>query len=71
MGDEYQELLRESWVWMFDRFLPYPFQNNIKFLPKEVVLQKQHMEVSFGFTAVGALLALAATGLSLAWNRYS
>ena len=39
MGDEYQELLRESWVWMFDRFLPYPFQNNIKFLPKEVVLE--------------------------------
>ena len=39
MGDEYQELLRESWVWMFDRFLPYPFQNNIKFLPREVVLE--------------------------------
>ena len=39
MGDDYQELLRESWVWMFDRFLPYPFQNNIKYLPKEVVLE--------------------------------
>lgn len=39
IGDEYQELLRESWVWMFDRFLPYPFQNNIKFLPKAVVLE--------------------------------
>ena len=39
MGEDYQELLRESWVWMFDRFLPYPFQNNIKFLPKEVVLE--------------------------------
>jgi len=39
MGDEYQELLRESWVWMFDRFLPYPFQNNIKYLPKDVVLE--------------------------------
>ncbi len=39
MGDEYQELVRESWVWMFDRFLPYPFQNNIKFLPREVVLE--------------------------------
>jgi UDP-galactopyranose mutase len=39
MGDEYQELMRESWVWMFDRFLPYPFQNNIKYLPKEVVLE--------------------------------
>jgi UDP-galactopyranose mutase len=39
LGDEYQELKRESWVWMYDRFLPYPFQNNIKYLPKEVVLE--------------------------------
>ena len=39
LGDEYQLLRREAWVWMFDRFLPYPFQNNIKYLPKEVVLE--------------------------------
>ncbi|MFL5600999.1 MAG: protoporphyrinogen/coproporphyrinogen oxidase [Gemmatimonadaceae bacterium] len=39
MKDEYQELLRESWVWMCDRFLPYPFQNNIKYLPREIVLE--------------------------------
>ena len=39
LGDEYQLLLRESWVWMCDRFLPYPFQNNIKYLPKDVVLE--------------------------------
>lgn len=26
---------RESWVWMRDRFIPYPFQNNIRRLPKE------------------------------------
>lgn len=39
MGNEYQELVRESWVWLMDRFLPYPFQNNIKFLPPEVVLE--------------------------------
>ena len=39
MGDEYQELLRESWVWMEDRFLPYPFQNNIKYLSRETVLE--------------------------------
>ena len=38
LGNEFQELKRESWVWMFDRFLPYPFQNNIKYLPSEVVL---------------------------------
>ena len=34
---DYQELQREAWVWMCDLFLPYPFQNNIKFLPKPVV----------------------------------
>src|ERR687886_1168632 len=39
MGDDYQELLREAWVWMCGRFLPYPFQNNIKYLPPEVVLE--------------------------------
>lgn len=26
---------RESWVWMRDRFIPYPFQNNIHRLPPE------------------------------------
>jgi protoporphyrinogen oxidase len=25
---------RESWVWMKGRFVPYPFQNNIRYLPK-------------------------------------
>ena len=39
VGDEYQELLRESWVWIEDRFIPYPFQNNIKYLSKETVFE--------------------------------
>ncbi|HEY6221940.1 MAG TPA: FAD-dependent oxidoreductase [Candidatus Eisenbacteria bacterium] len=39
LGDEYQELMREAWVWIMDRFLPYPFQNNIKDLPPEAVLK--------------------------------
>ena len=26
---------RESWVWMRDRFIPYPFQNNIRHLPAD------------------------------------
>ncbi|MFL5606394.1 MAG: protoporphyrinogen/coproporphyrinogen oxidase, partial [Gemmatimonadaceae bacterium] len=39
LGDEYQLLVRESWVWMCERFLPYPFQNNIKYLPKEIVYE--------------------------------
>lgn len=28
---------RESWAWMHDRFVPYPVQNNIRHLPKEVM----------------------------------
>ena len=27
---------REAWVWMQDRFIPYPMQNNIHHLPKEI-----------------------------------
>jgi protoporphyrinogen oxidase len=26
---------RESWVWMKNTFVPYPFQNNIRYLPKD------------------------------------
>lgn len=26
---------RESWIWMRERFIPYPFQNNIRYLPRE------------------------------------
>src|SRR5206468_660651 len=29
MGDQYSTLNREAWVWMENRFIPYPFQNNI------------------------------------------
>lgn len=55
MGSDYQELQREAWVWMFNRWLPYPFQNNIKYLPKPVILecitglieaQKQPLDIS-------------------------
>ncbi|MDX1960779.1 MAG: FAD-dependent oxidoreductase [Leptospiraceae bacterium] len=28
---------RESWVWMEDRFVPYPFQNNIRYLKPETM----------------------------------
>jgi Ca-activated chloride channel family protein len=38
-------------------------------LPQQVVLQKQRHEVSSTFVAAGVLLALAAIGLSLLWNR--
>ncbi len=37
--DGWLEHERESWVWMKDRFVPYPFQNNIRYLPAESVLR--------------------------------
>ncbi|MCB2156639.1 FAD-dependent oxidoreductase [bacterium] len=30
---------REAWVWMRDRFIPYPFQNNIRYLPREEMIE--------------------------------
>jgi protoporphyrinogen oxidase len=31
--------MRESWIWMFDRWVPYPLQNNIRYLPADVLLE--------------------------------
>src|SRR5258707_7649708 len=39
LGDNYTEIMREAWVWMMDRFIPYPFQNNIRYLPEEAMLE--------------------------------
>src|SRR4051812_44376208 len=33
LGDSYTEIMRESWIWIAGRYVPYPFQNNIKYLP--------------------------------------
>lgn len=30
---------RESWVWILNRFVPYPFQNNIRHLPPNVLYE--------------------------------
>ena len=35
---DYDEHMREAWVWLRDRFIPYPFQNNIHRLPTSVFL---------------------------------
>ncbi len=35
MQGEYLSHEREAWVWIYDRFIPYPFQNNIHRLPKD------------------------------------
>ncbi len=36
MQGEYFTHERESWVWIHDRFVPYPFQNNIHRLPPKI-----------------------------------
>jgi protoporphyrinogen oxidase len=35
MGTDYQNNMRECWLRMFDAWVPYPFQNNIRYLPKQ------------------------------------
>jgi protoporphyrinogen oxidase len=39
MGKDYQLNNRECWVRMFDTWVPYPFQNNIRYLPKQVTYE--------------------------------
>jgi protoporphyrinogen oxidase len=38
LGDQWEDHVRESWIWMRERFIPYPFQHNIWHLPPEDVL---------------------------------
>jgi protoporphyrinogen oxidase len=39
LGHEVHECVRESWiVWGDNSWVPYPFQNNLRYLPKEVQL---------------------------------
>ena len=33
LGGEWLHHERQAWVWMRERFIPYPFQNNIRYLP--------------------------------------
>lgn len=35
LGDSWVEHVRESWVWIRNRWVPYPFQNNIWRLPED------------------------------------
>lgn len=51
LGDQWLEHMREAWIWMRERFIPYPLQNNIHLLPHEDFLR-----------CVYGLRALAARG---------
>jgi protoporphyrinogen oxidase len=35
---DYDQHVREAWVWLLDRFVPYPFQNNIHRLPPDAFI---------------------------------
>lgn len=35
LDGDYDEHMREAWIWLHDRFVPYPLQNNIHRLPKD------------------------------------
>ncbi len=39
LGEDVLRHQRESWVWLMDRFIKYPFQNNFHFLPGEITLE--------------------------------
>ena len=39
LGDETVEHERECWIRMFEKWIPYPFQNNIRHLPSDAALE--------------------------------
>jgi protoporphyrinogen oxidase len=39
LGDDHTRLMRESWIRMRGRWIPYPLQNNIRHLPTDVLLE--------------------------------
>jgi protoporphyrinogen oxidase len=39
LGDQYSEIGRESWIYMDERWVPYPFQNNLRYLNKEAAIE--------------------------------
>jgi protoporphyrinogen oxidase len=39
LGEDYTRIQREAWVWMRGRWVPYPFQNNIRHLPPDELLE--------------------------------
>jgi len=39
LGNDYVEHERKAYIYSMDKWIPYPFQNNIRYLPKEAVLE--------------------------------
>lgn len=39
LDGKYISHIRASWIRMIDRYIPYPFQNNLRYLPPDVLLE--------------------------------
>lgn len=39
LGNDFISHQRESWIRMLSKWIPYPFQNNIRYLPKDLMLE--------------------------------
>jgi len=39
LGQEHLVHQRDAWIWLMSRWVPYPFQNNIRHLPKDQILE--------------------------------
>jgi protoporphyrinogen oxidase len=39
LGNEYLLHQRDAWIWLLNSWVPYPFQNNIRHLPKDKALE--------------------------------
>jgi protoporphyrinogen oxidase len=39
LGEDYSRIQREAWIYIRGRWVPYPFQNNIRHLPNEELLE--------------------------------
>ena len=39
LGEDYYEHQRESWIRVLQRWVPYPFQNNVRYLPNDALLE--------------------------------
>jgi len=59
LGNDYKELLRESWIWMQDRWIPYPLQNNIRHMTPETLLECINGLIDAGRMDVGATVNFA------------
>ena len=39
LGDEFLIHQRDASIWLLNSWIPYPFQNNIRYLPKDILLE--------------------------------